>query len=656
MANERILVVDSSAETREQLAATILSPEGYDVLTAASGEEGFVVARDLLPDLILVEQVMPGMSGLEMLAALHDAGVNSPVILMTAQGSEALAVQAMRAGVRDYLIKPLSQDVALESVRNVLRKHWARQIRDRISERLLQSNRQLEQRFRDLTALVNIGTGVTAMLDIQQVLNLVAEAAVSVTGAEVASLFLVDRQTGELYMRAARNLDQKTVSTLRFKVNDSVIGQVLADGQPLVLDEEDVVRARLVFPVKSAVYVPLRAKGDVIGILSADNRLEPRSFDQQDVQLLSILADFAAVAIENARLYAETSLERDTLDAIMRDTDDYVIVIDAHERVLFCNPTAREAFSVTRTDFVGRPLNEVIRNPEIVTLFEKDALVGRSRRSEITLNRNGSERTLNAQLTIIGGIGRALVMQDITLLKQIDKAKSDFVATVAHDLRSPLTAILGYTELLQRAGPMNEQQDKFVEQITSSVQSITVLITELLELSRIEAGFNIDLEPVSLPAITQQSLRDLNHHLNVKQHRLEWIAAPELPFVNGNPLRLRQMISNLVGNAIKYTPDSGQIAITMWSEQDLVFWRISDSGIGIPAEDQPYVFDKFYRTERAVNEYDGTGLGLSIVRSIVEQHHGRIWLESRENEGTIFTVVLPRGDDAPPASSYDTPQ
>jgi PAS domain S-box-containing protein len=402
------------------------------------------------------------------------------------------------------------------------------------------------------------------------------------------------------------------------------------------------------------VYVPLRAKGEVIGILSADNRLEPRHFDQQDVLLLSILADFAAVAIENARLYAETSLERDTLDAIMRDTDDFVIVIDAHERVLFCNPTAREAFGVTRNDFVGRALSDVIRNPEIVALFEKEALVGRSRRSEITLNSNGTERTLNAQLTIIGGIGRALVMQDITLLKQIDKAKSDFVATVAHDLRSPLTAILGYTELLQRAGPMNEQQDRFVEQITSSVQSITVLITELLELSRIEAGFNVDLEPVDLQVITQQSLRDLEHHINVKKHHVEWSAVPDLPALNGNPLRLRQMISNLVGNAIKYTPDDGQIKIAMWSEQDLVFWRVSDNGIGIPTEDQPYVFDKFFRTERAVVEYDGTGLGLSIVQSIVDQHHGRIWLESRENEGATFTVVLPRDETVPPVSTYDS--
>jgi two-component system NtrC family sensor kinase len=572
---------------------------------------------------------------------------------MTAEGSEALAVEAMRAGVRDYLIKPLSEETILKSVRNVLKRHWARQIRDRLSERLLQSNRQLEQRFRDLTALVNIGTGVTAMLDIQQVLNLVTEAAVSVTDAEVSSLLLVDRHTGELYLRAARNLDQKTVSTLRFKVKDSVIGQVLTTGEAMILNEEDAVRARMAFPVKSAVYVPLRAKGEVIGVLSADNRLEPRRFEQQDVLLLSILADFAAVAIENARLYAETSLERDTLDAIMRDTDDFIIVIDAHERVLFCNPTAREAFSVTRTDFVGRPLSEVIRNPEIVSLFEKEALVGRSRRSEITLNRGGNERTLNAQLTIIGGIGRALVMQDITLLKQIDKAKSDFVATVAHDLRSPLTAILGYTELLQRAGPMNEQQDKFVEQITSSVQSITVLITELLELSRIEAGFNADLEPVRLEDVTQQALRDLDHHINVKGHRVEWTAAPDLPPLNGNPLRLRQMINNLVGNAIKYTPDGGLIDIGMWSEEDLIFWRVSDSGIGIPADDQPYIFDKFYRTERAVNEFDGTGLGLSIVQSIVDQHHGRIWLESREDEGTTFTVVLPRDETVAPDGSID---
>jgi signal transduction histidine kinase/DNA-binding response OmpR family regulator len=640
VANERILVIDDSPDIREFLAHTILAGAGYDVLTATNGREGLVLVRDLNPDLIISDYLMPEMTGLEMLEALKGAGLDIPMILITAEGSEILAVEALRAGVRDYLIKPIDSDVLLRTVESVMKRYWASQIKERIPAYLLEANLKLEKRYRELSALVNIGTSVTAMLDIQQVLNRVVEAAVSVTNAEEGSLMLIDRSTGELYMRAARNLDQRTVSTLRLKMQDSLVNQIMTSGQPLILNEEEAVKIKTAYLVKSIIYVPLRVTGKVIGVLNVDSRSEVRSFDSHDAQVLSVLADFAAVAIENARLHAETIQERDTLDAILRDTDDHVIVVSADDRVLFCNPTARDAFKVTMTDFIGKPINDVIQDPEVLALFSKDAQNGRGRRSEIVLN--GGERVLNAQLTIIEGVGRAVVMQDITHLKQLDRAKSDFVATVAHDLRSPLTAVLGYAELLQRAGSLNEQQQKFVEQIITSVHSITLLITELLELSRIEAGFNIDLEPVNMGQVVRQSIESLAHQLTTKGHTLNVSVPAELPMIQGNPLRLRQMITNLVGNAIKYTPDHGQINIALWPEEDLVVFQVSDNGIGIPAEDQPYVFDKFFRSERAVNDFEGTGLGLSIVKGIVEQHSGRIWLESKENEGTKFTVVLPQ--------------
>ncbi|MCE7949256.1 MAG: response regulator [Chloroflexi bacterium CFX4] len=639
MPNERILVVDDSAPIREFIAHTVLANEGYDVLTAADGKEGLVLAQDLQPDLILTDYMMPHLNGLEMIEALHAANISAPIILMTAEGSEALAVRALRSGVYDYLIKPITADALINAVREALRRHWKDQIKERVPAHLLESNRRLEKRLRELSTLMNIGTSVTAMLDLQQVLNSVVEAAVNVSGAEEGSLMLVDEQSGELYVRAAKNFDQQTVHTLRLPVQDSLAGQVVRTGETLVVGgNDDKVKIKTKFLVKGIVYVPLRAPNKVIGVLSVDNRAEARSFEPHDVQVLSLLADFAAVAVQNARLYAEMIRERDTLDAILHDTDDYVIVVDSNDCILFCNATARNAFNITRTDFIGQPLQTVISHPEVLALFAKEALSGRGRRSEITL---GGEKFLNAQLTIIESVGRAAVMQDITHLKQLDRAKSDFVAAVAHDLRSPLTAVLGYSELLVRAGTLNEQQTRFVEQITASVHSITALITELLELSRIEAGFNVDLEPVAMERIVRKAVDGLQHQKTQRGHTLTLDVAPSLPTLVGNPLRLQQMVANLVGNAIKYTPNSGNIKVSLWRDSDNIVFQVSDSGIGIPAEDQPYVFDKFFRSERAASEFDGTGLGLSIVKGVVDQHQGRIWLESREGIGTTFTVVLP---------------
>jgi len=212
---------------------------------------------------------------------------------------------------------------------------------------------------------------------------------------------------------------------------------------------------------------------------------------------------------------------------------------------------------------------------------------------------------------------------------------------VSHDLRSPLTSILGYLELIQRSGPLNEQQQKFTGNIRSSVQSITTLITELLELSRIESGFDLDLEPVDLNKIARESLDALHQQLEAKHHTLKVDLAADLPLLHGNPVRLRQLVMNLIGNAIKYTPANGQVGVCLKQDDSLVILEVSDTGIGIPIEDQPYVFDKFFRSERVVGEFEGTGLGLAIVKSIVDQHGGRIWLQSKEGKGTTFTVVLP---------------
>jgi len=639
VANERILVVDDSRDVRDFVGRMVLANEGYDVLTAANGQEGFVVARDLQPDLIITDYMMPGMTGLDMLEALKESELTIPVILMTAEGSEELAVQAMRAGVYDYLIKPFDADVLLHTVGSVLKRYWTSQIRQRLPAHLLEANLKLEKRIREMGTLVNVGKTVTAMLDIQQVLNHVVDTAVSLTGAEEGSLLLIDPSTGEMYIRAARNFDQRTVHTLRLKVNDSLAGQVVQTGQPIVLSGEELIKINTAFLVKSLIYIPLRIKDEVIGVLSVDNRYTARPTDDHDVQVLSILADFAAIAIDNARLYAETIKERDTLDAILRDTEDHVIVVDAEDKVLFCNPTARRTFNVTMTDFIGKPLRDVIFNAEVLALFSKQALTGRGRHSEITLN--GGERVLNAQLTIIQGVGRSAVMQDITHLKQMDRAKSDFVATVSHDLRSPLTSILGYLELLHRSGTLNEAQEKFMENIRGSVHSITALITELLELSRIESGYDVDLEMVDLEQVVRESIDALSHQLEVKQHTLKTNITTNLPPVHGNLIRLRQLANNLIGNAIKYTLPGGRVAVSLTQDEGWLILEVSDTGVGIPIDDQPYVFDKFYRSERVVGEFEGTGLGLAIVKSIVDQHCGRIWLQSREGKGTTFTVVLP---------------
>jgi two-component system NtrC family sensor kinase len=411
--------------------------------------------------------------------------------------------------------------------------------------------------------------------------------------------------------------------------------------KPLVITGEELQKIKTHYFFRSLIYVPLLAKEQAIGVLGVTNREQRGDFEPHTLQLIRVLADFAAIAIDNARLYTRTQQERDTLNTILHDTEDGIIVTDEYNCVLFCNPAACQTFGLgCEEDLQGRPLAEIMPHEEVLELFKKEARTGRSRRSEIVVDEGAV--VLNAQLTVVDGVGRVAVMQDITHLKELDRIKSDFVTTVSHDLRSPLTAILGYIELLRRTGSLNEVQVQFADRVTGSVNSISKLIEELLELGKIEAGFDQDREIVFLSPIILQTVESLSHQAQAKQQRIE-LHVPEdgLPPVLGNPLRLRQVIANLVENALKYTPKGGWVQVRLENNKGLLLLRVTDNGIGIPKKDQPYIFDKFYRTNEAVDNYPGTGLGLSIVKSAVEAHGGRIWVNSEVGVGTTFNVMLP---------------
>jgi two-component system NtrC family sensor kinase len=644
LAGERILLVDDAAEVRLFLADSVLRTAGYDVLTAANGVEGYTLARDLRPDLIIADYLMPQWTGLEMLAALHKDKIDLPFILITAEGSEEMAVQALRLGVNDYLIKPFDPDDLLSAMQRVLKEHWTRQITQQIPAQLMEANLQLEQRLHELDTLVQIGKRVTSLLELHEVLNQIVQAAVRLAKAERGNLLLVDEDSGELYLYASSEKMRSDGDSFRLPVSDSLAGQVVKTGEPVVITGDALHKIKTHYLVRDVMYIPLALQGQVIGVLEVSNHDISREFEPHALPLLRVLADFSAIAIGNAQLYAAMQNERDTLDAILRDTEDVIVVADTQDNILFCNPAAQRAFNIERDDFIGKPLDDVIRNSEVQTLFTKDASSRRNPSSEIHLEEDG--RYLNAQLSTVELVGKVAVMQDITHLKELDRIKSDFVTAVSHDLRSPLTAILGYVELLSRMGPLNDNQLEFVRRINESVQSITALISDLLELGKIEAGFDKDREPVHIDEIVRGAVEGQRHQWETKRHKVDVRLPDGLPPVLGYPQRLKQLTNNLVENAVKYTPDEGEIHIQVETNDNFLVLRVEDTGIGIPKKDQPYIFDKFYRTDQAIDNFAGTGLGLSIVKSIVEQHGGRIWVESRVGTGTTFSVMLPACADA----------
>ena len=639
MAEVLILVAESNKDICRYVEDSILRPAGYQVRTVGDGLAALSLARELKPQAVIADQHLPGLSGLELTRRLRADLPYTPVILMSAEGGESLAVEAVRAGAFDLLSKPFKAEYMLSAVGRAMAeaRRWS-ELQRMQSE--AQANEQaLKRRVQELEALSRIGRTVTAMLDPDQVLTTVVDAAVQLSGAEEGSLLLLDQATGELYMRASKNFDEQFARTFRLHVQDSLAGMVISSGEPVLIDEQAPQKIKTSYLVHSLIYVPLKVLGRTIGVLGVDNRKAGRPLGRDDVVVMKAMADYAAIAIENSRLYNHTDAERRKLETILSQVENGVIVVDPDNRVLLLNRTAQEAFGVNG-DFVGRSAAEVFDDPRVLELLRSPGKL--PRREELEFE---DGRVFNAQRTPIQGVGQAIVMLDISHLKELDRIKSEFVTTVSHDLRSPLTAILGYVELIERAGALTEQQREFIRRVQLSVEQITDLVSNLLDLGRIEAGLDVAKERTPVVVLARYAIDGLRAMAAKGGLGLESDLPDELPMVIGSPIRLRQMIANLLENAIRYTPAGGKVRVEADAEDDQVILRVSDTGPGIPPADQPYLFDKFFRASNVPESVPGTGLGLSIVKSIVDNHRGRIWVDSTLGAGTTFTVVLPKAED-----------
>lgn len=332
--------------------------------------------------------------------------------------------------------------------------------------------------------------------------------------------------------------------------------------------------------------------------------------------------------------------ERGKLEAIISNIQDGVLVLDENHRILMANKTVYEIFSLNGNPILGKYLRDVIPNADLSALIDR-ARNGALKYHEINFD---DGRVYNAQYTPLPRIGSAVTMQDISYLKEIDRLKNDFIHTVSHDLRSPLTSVLGYMELIERVGTLNETQHEFLEKLRAGVHHMTSLVNELLDLGRLDSGFDTRRETVDLKNVLEYSLNVFDNQIKKKNLQITCEFAEILKPLRANPIRIRQMIDNLVGNAIKYTPQDGKVKMSLSMQENQIVFRVTDSGPGIPPDEQNRVFEKFFRASNRPNDVEGSGLGLAIVRSIVESHQGRVWVESKVGVGSTFIVLLPAHD------------
>jgi two-component system phosphate regulon sensor histidine kinase PhoR len=238
--------------------------------------------------------------------------------------------------------------------------------------------------------------------------------------------------------------------------------------------------------------------------------------------------------------------------------------------------------------------------------------------------------------------GRVLVLKDISHLKRLDQFKSQMIQMASHDLRTPLGVASGYVELLREELPPSSKYDTLLNGLEGALARMQILVVELLDLERVEAGIDQIQVSVDVGQLTAEAAANFADEARSKQQTLVLTLAEALPPVMGDPLRLKQALGNLISNAVKYTPEGGQIEVRAFHDDQQVTLEVQDTGYGIPAADQSKVFQRFYRAKVPGTEnIAGTGLGLSLVKAVIEQHAGSITLESEEGRGSTFRVQLP---------------
>ncbi len=327
MSGETVLAVDDRSDSLNFLREYVLEPNGYRMIQARDGSDALNLVLSKKVDLIISDLVMPKMGGLELLEALRDRDIDIPVILMTFHGSEGTAVRAFRLGARDYIIKPFAIDEMLNAIDRALSESRLRQERDRLTHTVLKINQQLENRVQELRFLYGIGRSVTSLQDLQKILNRIVEAAAYLTKAEESSLMLIDETSGDLYLRAARGINERNATSFRIKMHDSIAGQVIQSGRPIMiggLNRDDSFKVKTGYFVKSLLNVPLKVKDRMIGVLAVNNRTTVKAFTERHLNLLMALADYASVAIENARLYARLASDVDRAEQSSRELENLV--------------------------------------------------------------------------------------------------------------------------------------------------------------------------------------------------------------------------------------------------------------------------------------------------------------------------------------------
>jgi signal transduction histidine kinase/DNA-binding response OmpR family regulator len=389
-------------------------------------------------------------------------------------------------------------------------------------------------------------------------------------------------------------------------------------------------------PIMSTIAVPLIWDQKIHGALSLVST-KANEFHESDRVLLETISAQIGIVMERIGLFESVEQEQKRLTAVLRAAADAILVLSNDGHLQIINPAGQLLFTDVAAH-VGQTLPEDKGYDGLIKVIEKARCSGNLEKAEIPWP---DDRTFSVLVAPISEGGEVAVLHDVSHFMAINHLKNEFLATATHDLKNPIFTVLGYSDLIERVGSLNETQIDFLRRIRNSAHQMQDLVINLLEIARLEMETDLKRERIDLNNLLTEVYDEFQPQANGKQHKLHIDLTDQSIDIFGDRMKLQQVARNLLGNAIKYTPNGGQIWLTSTTTNGKVRVNIRDTGIGIPDDAIPHLFQKFYRVHTdATQDIEGNGLGLAIVKSIIEQHGGEISVESKEGVGSQFSFSL----------------
>lgn len=510
--------------------------------------------------------------------------------------------------------------------------------------------------YEDLELLVRLSE-LLVVHDLEAVLQQVIELVARWAQADKASLFLVDGTDVDwTHLFTARALEnEELVRVVRSVLDDGLAGSVVRSKQSAIVYDTETDDRWHVFPddtlvARSAMCVPFINEDEVVAVLTLIHS-EPNHFSKYQLRFMSIVTNQATVAIQNAQLIDRLQSQQRQLEAVLQSVPDTLFVLDESTRVVLVNKGAMTFLKAgDQQQVLGKAIADFYEHSNLFVEI-KAALDNQLQEVQEVVLEGRSEAHDRDFIVMLstwedpGGVrgGFVVVMHDVTTQRNMDRFRDEMMHIVSHDLRSPLSLIAGYADMLDLDLEPDSPMRSYTDVIHRSVRRMNSLLDEMLQPPEIDQNRLNAADGVSLAAIVREVWNNVGPLAERRRQTLvDEIRIDDNVRRKADPVLLRQAMENYANNATKYTPEEGTITLRAYTRGRNFYFEVEDNGIGVPSDSLPHVFAPYFRAKhRIVEEVAGSGIGLSLVKSIVERHDGEVWVESEEGVGSLFGMRLP---------------